>query len=225
MIDNKYQIETAEGIDIDLVPAGIAVRTYAFIIDFSIRLVILFTFGIITNAIGAFGMGLLFIAIFVVEWFYPVLFEIYKGATPGKSALGLRVVYDNGLPVSFAGSLTRNLFRTIDFLPFCYLIGAISMVLNQQSKRLGDIVAGTTVVYANKKPSQSTFSFIKQTYEMPIMSTEEQQLVVSFAHRTKDLSMARQIELASVLSPVLKVDGAQAVARIKSMAAVIVGKI
>ena len=224
MISNKYQIETPEGIDIDLIPAGLAARTYAFCVDFSIRIGIVIACSIIFSFLGDFGSGLIFITIFVVEWFYPVLFEIYKGATPGKKAFSLRVVYDNGLPISFAGSLTRNLFRTVDFLPFCYVIGAVSIILNTQNKRLGDIIAGTTVVYAYSDNSHLDFNFDKEPVDIPAMTTQQQQLVVAFALRSKDLSVARQIELASVLSEVVNAKGEEAITKIKSIAAIIIGK-
>lgn len=224
MISNSYQIETAEGIDIDLIPAGLGVRTYAFTLDLLIRGVIISVISSILAYFGDFGLGLFFIVLFLVEWFYPVVFEIYKGATPGKINFGLRVVYDNGLPISFAGSLTRNLFRSIDILPFAYAIGAISMLLNKQSKRLGDIIAGTTVVYIPKKNKPVFFNSDKEPVELPVMTTEQQQLIVAFAHRSKYLSKARQIELASVLSPVISAEGDQAIVKLKSIAAVIIGK-
>jgi uncharacterized RDD family membrane protein YckC len=224
MISNNYSIETAEGIDIDLLPAGLTVRTYAFIIDLGIRFVIVAAFYTVFSYLGDFGLGLLSIVFFLVEWFYPVIFEITKGATPGKSALKLRVIYDNGLPISFAGSLTRNLFRVIDFLPFCYVMGAITMVLNKQSKRLGDMVAGTTVVYANKVEGELQFEFDTDVVDIPKMTTEQQQFVIAFAQRSVYLSKARQIELASVLSPVIGMQGEQAVNKLKSIAALIVGK-
>lgn len=224
MISNNYQIETAEGIDIEILPAGLAIRTYAFVLDLLIRAAIIFVLSIAFAFLGDFGTGLILITIFFVEWFYPVIFEIYKGATPGKSMFGLRVVYDNGLPVSFAGSLTRNLFRAIDFLPFCYFTGAISMILNKQSKRLGDVIAGTTVVYVDSGSALLNFDFEKEPVDIPTMSTEQQQLVVAFAQRAKYLSPARQAELASGLSEVLGAEGAQAVTKLKSIAAIIVGK-
>jgi uncharacterized RDD family membrane protein YckC len=224
MIKNNYQIETAEGIDIELIPAGLAVRSYAFSIDFFIRAAILLGLSMLFGYLGDFGLGLFFITWFIVEWFYPVIFEIYKGATPGKSAFGLRVVHDNGLPISFAGALTRNLFRAIDMLPFAYAIGAISMVLNEKSKRIGDIVAGTTVVYGAEKTKAILFNANKDPLEMPSMTTEQQQLIVAFAHRSTYLSVARQIELASVLSPVINAEGEEAIAKLKSIAAVIIGK-
>lgn len=224
MISNNYPIETAEGIDIDLVPAGLTVRTYAFAIDLGIRFMIVSAFSAVGSYLGNFGLGLFSIIVFLVEWFYPVFFEITKGATPGKSVFKLRVIYDNGLPISFAGSLTRNLFRVIDFLPFCYVMGAVTMVLNTQSKRLGDMVAGTTVVHTNPVESELQFEFEKEVVDIPKMTTQQQQFVIAFAQRSVYLSKARQIELASVLSPVIGTEGEQAVSKIKSIAALIVGK-
>jgi len=224
MIKNTYEIETAEGIDITIMPAGLAVRSYAFMVDFCIRAVILFALAMLISFLGEFGMGLFLIGFFLVEWFYPVLFEIYKGATPGKSSFGLRVVYDNGLPITFAGSLTRNLFRFIDILPVAYAIGAVSILLNKQSKRIGDIVAGTTVIYIAKKTKPVFFNTQNEAVELPLMTTQQQQLIVAFAHRSKYLSLARQIELAAVLSPVINAGGEEGIAKLKAIATAIVGK-
>ena len=224
-ITGSYQIETAEGIDIDIVPAGVGVRTYAFVIDLLIRAVIVFTAAILFNFMGDFGMGLFLILLFLVEWFYPVIYEVYKGATPGKSTFKLRVVYDNGLPISFAGSLTRNLFRFVDILPFAYAIGAACITLNKQNKRLGDMIAGTTVIYENNTTQEFTFAYEKEALgNMLSMTTEQQQLVISFAQRSEHLSQQRQIELANTLAPLLELDDKDAVNKLKSMAAVLVGK-
>jgi len=224
MISNYYAIETAEGIDIQIVPAGLATRTYAFMLDLFIRLVIILSFSTVFSFLGDFGAGLFSIIFFLVEWFYPVVFEITKGATPGKTAFKLRVVYDNGLPISFAGSLTRNLFRVIDFLPFCYVIGAIAIITNKQNKRLGDIVAGSAVIYANSLQKELNFAFEKQAIVIPSMTAQQQQLVIGFAQRSVHLSKARQIELANSLSDIVDATGEQAVANLKYIAAVLVGK-
>jgi uncharacterized RDD family membrane protein YckC len=224
-ITGSYQIETAEGIDIDIVPAGVGVRTYAFFLDFLIRIAIYIVAAIILTWLGDFGQGLFLIILFFIEWFYPVVFEIYKGATPGKSVFKLRVVYDNGLPITFAGSLTRNLFRFVDILPAAYAFGAVSISLNKQNKRLGDIIAGTTVIYQNTESKNINFEFEKDLQTNILsMTTEQQQLVIAFAQRSKLLSKQRQIELANLLSPMLKLEGTDAVEKLKAMAAVLVGK-
>ena len=84
---------------------------------------------------------------FLILWGYYVAFEaLYDGQTPGKRALGLRVVRTGGGGVDVGASAARNLIRFVDFLPFGYFVGMISVIANQRNQRLGDLVAGTIVV-------------------------------------------------------------------------------
>src|SRR4051812_49506741 len=76
------------------------------------------------------------------------------GATPGQRVFALRVVMDNGLPVTAAAALTRNLLRVADFLPFGYGFAIVSMLLRRDCKRLGDLAAGTIVVHEPPTPSR-----------------------------------------------------------------------
>lgn len=78
---------------------------------------------------------------------YFILFEmLWNGQTPGKRQAGIRVIRDNGTPITLTESLLRNILRVVDLLPFYYGIGLISTLLSRQSKRVGDYVAGTVVV-------------------------------------------------------------------------------
>jgi uncharacterized RDD family membrane protein YckC len=98
------------------------------------------------------GAGLLLVALFigaqlVIEIFYFVFFEtVWRGASPGKHLLGLGVVGDDGLPVSFGASLVRNLLRSVDVLPMWYTTGLVAMLVSEQTRRLGDVAAGTLVI-------------------------------------------------------------------------------
>jgi len=223
-IDNQIYLETAEGIDIQLTPAGLGVRTLAFFYDFLIRAAIYVCAAIVLQFAGQFGMGLLFIITFTIEWFYPVVFEITQGATPGKKSYGLVVVYDNGLPVSFSGSLTRNLFRAVDFLPAFYTLGGICMLLSGKSKRVGDYLAGTMVVFKERPIRLGNFSADKaQTIDIALDS-EQQKAIIEFAERSKTLSNQRQQELANILAPIVDCEGELAVQKIKAIAANLVGK-
>ena len=223
-IDNQVYLETAEGIDIQLTPAGLGVRTLAFFYDFLIRAAIYICAAIILQFAGKFGMGLLFIITFSIEWFYPVIFEITQGATPGKKSLGLVVVYDNGLPVSFSGSLTRNLFRAVDFLPAFYALGGICMLLSDRSKRIGDYLAGTMVVFKVHPVSLEQFSADKAQAIDITLDPEQQKAIIEFAERSKSLSKQRQQELANILAPLVGCEGEQAVQKINAIAANLVGK-
>jgi hypothetical protein len=91
--------------------------------------------------------ALLVLALFLVQWGYWVGFEtLWAGRSPGKRALGIRVVRLDGSPVGFAEVALRNLGRVADFLPILYAVGITAMAVNPRSRRLGDLLAGTLVV-------------------------------------------------------------------------------
>jgi len=147
LLDTARAVETPEGVTIDLRVAGPVPRALAFAIDFGIRALVYLGLAVGLATLGRFGTGVLLIAFFGLEWFYPVLFEVYgQGATPGKRMLGLRVVHDDGVPVGWSGAMIRNLLRAVDFLPFFYGCGLVSMLLTRDFKRLGDLAARTVVV-------------------------------------------------------------------------------
>ncbi|HET8910639.1 MAG TPA: RDD family protein, partial [Ktedonobacteraceae bacterium] len=72
--------------------------------------------------------------------------EATRGASVGKMVMGLRVVRQDGGPISWTESLIRNLLRIIDVLPFAYIVGAIIVSTNPLKQRLGDKVAHTVVI-------------------------------------------------------------------------------
>jgi uncharacterized RDD family membrane protein YckC len=76
--------------------------------------------------------------------------EALFGATPGKFAARLRVVRVDGRPLDLRSVVIRNLLKPIDYLPFFYLLGGAVVLLTASSQRLGDLAAGTTVVYRHR---------------------------------------------------------------------------
>ena len=120
---------------------GVGMRFLALLIDGIIIFVVGVLLGFIfRNAPGFSGslVGLLAIA-------YYIVMEATQGATLGKMALGLRVVKEDGSPISWSESVIRNLLRIIDGL-FAYLIGAILIWTSPLKQRLGDRVAHTVVI-------------------------------------------------------------------------------
>jgi len=84
---------------------------------------------------------------FIIFFGYFIGFEAWwNGQTPGKRAIGIRVVRDGGYPVGFTESAIRNLIRVIEVALFFYAVSAISAVISAFNKRLGDLAAGTIVV-------------------------------------------------------------------------------
>ncbi|GEM_PF-4081544 len=92
-----------------------------------------------------FSAQLYFLAIFT----YYVLFEWKLGGTLGKLVTGMRVVKSTGEPLDLKASLIRNVMRIVDFLPFFYLVGAISVWNSKTKQRIGDRLAKTVVVSKN----------------------------------------------------------------------------
>jgi uncharacterized RDD family membrane protein YckC len=203
-IDTLAVVETPEGIGLSLRPAGLVPRTMAFLLDLMIRLVIDLLIFMVAGLIPHMGKGVALIGAFGVEWLYPVIFELTRsGATPGKRSLGLRVVMDTGLPVTPAASFTRNLLRTADFLPLAYGFGILSLLLNRDCKRLGDLAAGTLVVHDKAVVLHDTPPRVESLAPARLLSMREQAAIRSWAGRAKRLTPARYEELAKLALSVL----------------------
>ena len=199
MLDTAYSIETPEGVNLELSTAGLVVRFLAWTIDLLIRVMAYLILAVAFGSFGDFGTGLFLVALFLIEWLYPVLFEVYKqGQTPGKKAMKIKVLQDDGVPVGWATSLIRNLLRTVDFLPLFYCFGIVSMLLTRDFKRLGDLAAGTVVVYANPLSEVVTLPKAKPMPPGKTLRLAEQRAVLNFAERAPGLSQARAEELADI---------------------------
>lgn len=201
-LDTLFTAETPEGIALALRPAGVAPRFYAFAIDLGIRFAILIAATTVLALLGRMGTGVFLILTFALEWFYPVLFELgLSGATPGKRSLGLRVVMDSGLPVTPAASLLRNLLRAADFLPVAYGFGLAAMLLRSDFKRIGDLAAGTLVVYAKNVSLHGPLPEAEPAAPARALSPREQAAVIAWAGRSARLTEARFAELAAIAGP------------------------
>ncbi len=227
MLDTRYAIETPEGIDITLRPVGPLPRILAYSIDLLLRWVVLLMLGLLLAYLGAFGIGIMSILYFLTEWFYPVFFEVYRGGvTPGKKGFGIRVVHDDGTPVGWSASLIRNLLRAVDLLPFAYIAGLVSMVLDGNFRRLGDLAAGTLVVYSHdagtaSRPEISTGSAAEKTGArvLPVaLDRDGQRALLNFADRHDTLSPQRQEELAEILDTLTGEHGKHSVASLLKIA-------
>lgn len=206
MLDTARTFETPESVDLQLRVAGPAVRACAWAIDFLIRLVVLFViFFVVTITLRELGVGLFLVLFFLAEWFYPIFFEVfYNGATPGKRSMGIRVVADNGTPVNWNSSVIRNLIRYVDFLPTFNGFGLVCMLLNRDFKRLGDLAAGTLVIYSEREHKREQLPQAEPAPPPVSLSVDEQRAILDFAERSAYLSEQRQEELASYVPELTK---------------------
>ncbi|MFK3970123.1 RDD family protein [Pseudomonas sp. NPDC087358] len=199
-LDTRIRLETPEGIDLALRPAGLLSRSLALGIDLVIRGVLLVALFFLLDALGEFGGGLFALALFLINWWYMVLFEVlHQGRTPGKQLMGLRVVHDDGTPVGWSASLLRNLLRLIDMLPFGYSVGAFSCLQHPLFKRLGDLAAGTLVIYSDTPTQRPLLPQVPPLLPALALTLDEQRAVLAFAERQQGLSPARVEELAAIL--------------------------
>ncbi len=203
-VDTLAPVETPEGIVLSLRPAGLVSRSMAFLVDLLIRLLIDAGLALALAPLGRMGIGLLLIAMFAVEWIYPIFFELGRAAaTPGKRIFGLRVVMDTGLPITPAASVTRNLLRAADFLPLGYAFGIITLLLNRECKRLGDLAAGTLVVYAAPVVLHDVPPPAPSLAPARPLNPQEQAAIRAWAGRAKRLTPQRFEELALLATAVL----------------------
>lgn len=198
-LDTVRRYETPEGIVLRIRIAGPASRAYAWLIDSAIKIGIYIAFGMTLSFMGKAGFGIMMIVMFAVEWFYPVVFEVLRGATPGKKVLGLSVIHDNGTPVHFSSSMIRNLLRFVDFLPFLYGFGLAAVLINKDFKRLGDMAAGTLVVYEEEEKKLGTIFSVKPVQPPLDLMVNEQRTILDLAERSEFLSKDRCIELSEIL--------------------------
>lgn len=203
MIDNALYHHTPEGTTLVLIPAGIVPRLGAWLIDLMVRLVIMLIVAVLTGLLYRTGKGIYLIIFFVVEWFYPVLFEVYRqGQTIGKKYFGIKVCQLDGMAIGWRSSMIRNLLRVADFAPMMFVSAAISMLFSTKNQRIGDMVAGTMVVYVVHEKTTSDIAPQKaRTPTLPLLF-DEQQAILTFAERGDELPIQRKLELAQILSPV-----------------------
>jgi uncharacterized RDD family membrane protein YckC len=149
-VQETLRIATPEGVSLELPLAGLGSRFVALLVDTLLQGLV---FGLLIVALVVAGAGgfaaaaVVAVAAFALLFAYPMAFELgAAGRTPGKRWSSLRVVCDDGSPVTFRSSALRNVLRLVDFLPGLYLAGTIAIFATGKNQRLGDLAAGTIVV-------------------------------------------------------------------------------
>ncbi len=217
-------IETPERVPLHFALASIGNRFLACAIDHAIQalaiILMIIGFTVIANysTLGEqlsnapkWVKAVLIVIVFLIFSGYFAFFEwIWNGQTPGKRLLKLRVIREDGRPVTFWEAAVRNLLRTFDMMPApFYSIGLISVFLSLSDQRVGDMVAGTVVVrereaeapafaqvFASPVSDQAlrrSFRPVEFTAKVNALTESEIEVVETFLRRRWDLSeVARQ---------------------------------
>ncbi|PTY06063.1 RDD family protein [Verrucomicrobia bacterium LW23] len=148
---NTLRLRTPEGIAFSHTLASPVARLFALAIDLLILAALLNMLGLVWTVIYIFSPSLSeflqSVTVFVLLTFYFAVLELWwRGQTPGKYAMGLRVMDQHGLRLRFSQIVARNLLRYADMLPVLYTVGGLTALLTPLGQRLGDLVAGTVVV-------------------------------------------------------------------------------
>lgn len=224
------KIDTPENVTFDYDVAGIGSRFLAALADTalifllqatvigSLFLIAKLTLDLAGDTISSWMLAIFGLIGFVFFWGYYIFFEIlWNGQTPGKRWVGLRVIRVDGTPITVSEVIIRNLVRIIDFLPSAYGVGVVVMFINTNSRRVGDLAAGTIVVHDRAVKSLSEISPIRpSTVIVPVaqkhlpdgfpverVSEHELHIIEEFLSRRKELANRSQLAghiLASIMT-------------------------
>lgn len=167
-LSDELRIETPEQVALEFATAGLGSRFLAMAVDTLLQVavgaaavILLLLFATSAVLRGWLSLGRPFVpavavlVVFCLQWGYFAGFEIWwQGQTPGKRAARIRVISDTGRPLDVPSAILRNLLRAVDGLPAFYAVGIVCMLVNRESRRLGDLVAGTVVVH--ERPGSGT---------------------------------------------------------------------
>jgi uncharacterized RDD family membrane protein YckC len=150
VLPDLHEIRTADNVGIGYDAAGIGSRFLAFSLDVLILGVVVFAAMVVAlvvspdGVVGVVAMALfVLIPILVAVGYFTVAETLTAGRTPGKRALGLRVIRIDGGAPGLREALVRNIVRLLDL---ALGVGLVVMFLDRRSRRVGDLAAGTVVV-------------------------------------------------------------------------------
>ena len=216
---DKITIDTPEQITLEFALAGIGSRSLALTLDTLLQgvlylIVILIAVFSPSHALGwipsAWAPAIAIFLAFCVYWGYFAAFEVlWRGQTPGKRVVGIRVVKDTGRPINAIEGIGRNLMRAVDGFLF-YAVGLVCVMISRQNRRLGDYVAGTLVVHDKKtaevKPDWDLASTAISTSSPELAQLSEEDLVVieTYLHRRLDLDPMVRVNTAIRVSALVE---------------------
>lgn len=146
------RIQTSQNIEVEYQLAGIGDRLVAYMVDLAIYIAYLFVASLIASASSGSFSSLILFLLYLPLLFYSLLCETFlNGQTVGKKAKGIQVISLDGGQASFGQYLARWLFSLVDIMLGWGVIAVVMISLSEKNQRLGDKVAGTTVVRIQPK--------------------------------------------------------------------------
>jgi uncharacterized RDD family membrane protein YckC len=219
-VERTLEVRTGESIALRYELAGLGSRFLAVGIDVAIQLglaiaiviVLILASAPVTRAVAALHLSektaqavfiaLVSLAVFVIFFGYFIIFELWwSGRTPGKRAVGIRVVRDAGFPLDPGAAVIRNVVRIVDFGLAFYALSAIVALVSRENKRLGDLAAGTIVVRDRPYEVAGIDAYLAR--EAPAddgLASADRDLIERYVARRASLDKAARAALAAQIA-------------------------
>ena len=209
-LDDRVTIATPEGVELELILAGVGSRFAATLLDVVVQLGAIFALAIVLGPLGSNGyvIAVYLVAVFLILFAYDIVLETWnRGRSIGKLAAGLRVVRVGGDAEGFLTAAVRNFLRIVDFLPAFYVVGVVSILATRQNQRLGDLAAGTLVVRERRPAVTPAATYFPPPAAAPYLewdvssvSPEDVATLRQFLERRVSLSPGARAHLATDLA-------------------------
>jgi uncharacterized RDD family membrane protein YckC len=206
--EDTTTIATPEGVELELRLAGVGSRFSSALLDYLIKFVAVGVLALFAGLVlgGTAAAIMISLGTFAALVVYDIVYEVRNaGATPGKRALRVRVLLDDGGAVGLRASAVRNLLRLIEGPTLLYIPATISILVTKRNQRLGDLAAGTVV--AREAPRGGpTFNRFRPAAErlgdldVSAITPEELAAVRSFLARRHGFEPGARSRLASMLA-------------------------
>lgn len=204
-------VASITGVDMDLRIVGLGGRSYAFILDWHIRIAAaiawygasgLLLYGDLLPSQDDLGWPFFLVvglpAVLVYVLYHPVLEIAMRGRTPGKRIAGVCIVSVDGQAPGAGALLIRNLLRLLDSLPSFYAVGLVAVLTTRRSVRVGDLAAGTLLVYEDAELESTAFETAAASADGRL-GIEQTALARELLQRWRQLTPAVRRQLAARL--------------------------
>mgnify|MGYP001826215312 FL=1 len=191
--------------------AGVGARSYAFVLDWHIRLLValvwiylsaflLYDLSVFATVFAGDPANTAALVIFlpamaVYFLYHPVLEIVMQGSTPGKHMAGVRLINHAGTTPGYGRILIRNLLRLIDAIPGVYTVGLLVAMFTRNHVRIGDIAAGTLLVYEDKTSQRTRVNRLQPSFSSGL-SPDNQALLLELLERWQQLDKKQRVHLA-----------------------------
>jgi len=215
-VERALEVRTAEAIAVRYELAGLGSRFLALTLDLSIQVAVTVAAFValallarplaetlarvqMDKTVYVAALVLLALATFALFFGYFIVFElIWNGQTPGKRALGIRVVRDEGFAVDAGAAVIRNVVRVVELVLGFYVLSALVTLLSPENKRPGDFAAGTIVVRDRPDEGPVLAALLREDPEHDDgLDREDRSLIAQFLARRALLEPRAAAEIAA----------------------------